>query len=214
MIIIEHRRNSLEQIRQSLPRRGVEIDLRNHGQEILVTHDPFITEAITIEEWLKNYRHKFLIANVKEEGIEDRLTSLFQQQGIADFFILDESFPFIRKYALLGLSKFALRVSEFEDYRTAIKLADYLQQHGKKVDWIWVDTFTGEPLPLEQAEALRKAGYKLCFVSPELHHIPDPACWQERVEGFITKLNSMNTKAIWPDMVCSKLPELWEKAVS
>ena len=214
MILIDHRRNTIEQIKETLPHRGVEIDLRNHGQDILVTHDPFVTDAVTLEEWLQHYRHKFLIANVKEEGMEDRLTALFKKHSIDDFFILDESFPFIRKYALLGLSQFAVRVSEFEDHHTPINLANYLKKQNRTVKWIWVDTFTGEPIPLEQAIALRAAGFKLCFVSPELHHIADPNSWQKRVEDFIGKLQATKTAAIWPDMVCSKLPDLWEQAVS
>jgi len=208
MIIIDHRRNTLPQLQATPHQYGIEVDLRNHGQDIIVTHDPFVTEGVTFEVWLDQYKHHFLIANVKEEGMEERLLQLFKQRNIQDFFILDESFPFIRKWALQGLPNFALRVSEFEDYRTALHLADYLKTQGKRVDWIWVDSFTGAPLNPDTAATLRGAGYKLCYVSPELHHVPDPASWQSRVTDFIGKMD----KTHWPDMVCTKQTTQWQEA--
>lgn len=209
MIIVHHRRNSIEEIEETSTGYGAEIDLRNHGDDIFVIHDPFRTDAVRLDEWLKAYKHRFLIANVKEEGLEPKLTELFSQHGISDFFILDESIPYIRKYAMLGLPKFAVRVSEFESVETALRLAEYLQQNGKSVEWIWVDSFTGEPLPAEDAARLRNAGYKLCQVSPELHHVDDPSSWQPRITSFLEKLDVLEGGPFRPDMVCTKLPELW-----
>ncbi|NKC48731.1 hypothetical protein HED54_12165 [Ochrobactrum anthropi ATCC 49188] len=93
MIVIHHRRNTVAELADTDPQFGVEIDLRNHGDDILVTHDPFITRAVLLQDWLKQYRHRFLIANVKEEGLEPRLTALLAEYGVSDFFILDESIP-------------------------------------------------------------------------------------------------------------------------
>lgn len=210
MLIVDHRRNDLTQISETDPRFGVEIDLRNHGNDILVTHDPFIIDAPKLEEWLEQYRHRFLIANVKEEGMEERLVALLTHYGVQDYFILDESFPFIRKYALSGLPHFALRVSEFEDYRTALNLARSLKTVRCSVEWIWADSFTGEPLKPDTARALRDEGFRLCAVSPELHHVNDPASWEERVTQFQRKLESPALKDSRPDMVCSKLTQNWE----
>ena len=205
MIIVDHRRNTLEQLQATPPEFGIEVDLRNHGQDIIVTHDPFITDGVTLEEWLKHYNHRFLIANVKEEGMEERLRQLFGQRSIDDFFILDESFPFIRKWALQGESRFAVRVSEFESPQTALRLAANLAEQGKKVDWVWVDTFTGAPIEASVVAGLRAAGYKLCYVSPELHHIPDPTSWERRVASFINALD----KSTEPDMICTKQTAQW-----
>jgi hypothetical protein len=209
MIIIHHRRNSVAEINETSPEYGAEIDLRNHGDDIFVTHDPFCTDAVRLDEWLQAYKHRFLIANVKEEGLEPKVLSLFEQHGVGDFFILDESIPYIRKYAMLGLPKFAVRVSEFECVETALRLADYLKQNGRRIEWIWVDSFTGEPLAYEDAVRLREAGYKLCQVSPELHHVDDPVSWRPRIEAFLAKLDKLDLAPFRPDMVCTKLPELW-----
>lgn len=209
MIIIDHRRNSVEQIKATPSNLGVEIDLRSIGKDIVVTHDPFATDAILFSEWLTHFNHRFLIVNVKEEGLEASVLRLLERHGVSDFFILDESFPFIRKWALAGLSKFAVRVSEFEDKKTVLNLAEWLKSQGKKIDWVWVDSFTGNtPLP-ECMAALRAAGLKVCIVSPELHHVEDPASWQSHVENFIRSIKKAEIK---PDAVCSKLPKTWQES--
>ena len=212
MIIIHHRRNSVDELQETKPEYGVEIDLRNHGKDLIVFHDPFHDEAMNFEEWLASYHHHFLIANVKEEGLEPKLLNLFNKHGVNDYFILDESLPYIRKYALQGLPNFAIRVSEFESVDTALRLQAYLKNESKRVDWIWVDSFTGEPMPLEELLRLRDAGFKLCQVSPELHHVDRPDCWQPKIEAFLEKLSNLEVGGFLPDMVCTKLPQLWLQA--
>lgn len=209
MILIHHRRNSVAELAETPKKWGVEIDLRNHGQDLLVTHDPFITEAVTLETWLDGYDHAFLIANVKEEGMEPRLEAILREREIRDYFILDESFPFIRRYALEGLSRFAVRVSEYEVAETAIRLSAELKKSGRSVDWIWADSFTGQPLDPREALGLRTAGYRFCAVSPELHHIADPASWEQRIAAFREELARPEMKASLPEMVCTKRPDLW-----
>ncbi|WP_176086406.1 hypothetical protein [Martelella sp. HB161492] len=209
MIIIHHRRNSVAELQQTKPEYGVEIDLRNHGKELIVFHDPFNDAAVNFEEWLASYHHHFMIANVKEEGLEPKLLELFEKYGVKDYFILDESLPFIRKFALQGLPNFAVRVSEFESIETALRLQDYLKKEDKRVDWIWVDSFTGEPLAHDALLRLRDAGFKLCQVSPELHHVDRPDCWQPKIEAFLDKLDKLEAGGFRPDMVCTKMPELW-----
>lgn len=209
MILIHHRRNTLAELDETSVEWGVEIDLRNHGNEILVTHDPFVTDAVRLENWLDRYKHRFLIVNVKEEGLEPRLLALLAERGITDFFILDESFPYIRKHALSGISNFALRVSEYESTETALSLSRFLQEAGRKVDWIWADSFTELPLQEDASRVLRLAGYRICMVSPELHHALDPSSWERRIHTFIGHLQE---QIEWPNMICTKLPEVWARS--
>jgi hypothetical protein len=205
MIRIQHRTNDIGQLERTPSDYGVEIDIRNHGDELLVVHDPFLTDAITLCDWLKSYKHKFLIANVKEEGMEPKLLPLLKKNKIYDFFILDESIPYIRKYAREGNKNFAIRVSEFESVETALALNEHLKAEGNCIDWIWVDTFTGAPLPAESAFQLKAVGFKLCQVSPELHHLDDPNSW----ERHISKFQAEHANGYSLDMVCSKRPDLW-----
>ncbi|MEK7266848.1 MAG: hypothetical protein AAB227_12205 [Pseudomonadota bacterium] len=115
---------------------------------------------------------------------------------IEEFFFLDQSFPFLVKTARAGEKRTAVRVSEFESITTAKSLAGL-------VDWIWVDCFTQFPLSGKEAAQLQSLGFKLCLVSPELQGRPDE----------IAALRALLLReGINADAVCTKRPDLWERA--
>lgn len=195
MILIAHRRNTLEQLAETPTEYGVEVDIRSQGPKLIIHHDPFVADALDFEEWLAAYRHGTLILNVKEEGLEDRLLALMAERGIEDFFFLDQSFPFLVRTAKRGERRCAVRVSEFESIDTALTLAG-------KIDWVWVDCFTRFPLDRRDAERLREAGLKLCLVSPEL---------QGRTgDDEIPALRALLAReGIAAEAVCTKRPDQW-----
>lgn len=198
MMLISHRRNTLEDLNATPRKYGVEVDIRSCGEQLIIHHDPLVT-GTAFEDWIAAYQHGTLILNVKEEGLEARLIALMESRGIEDYFFLDQSFPFLVKWAKAGEHRCAVRVSEFESIETALTLAG-------KVDWVWVDCFTRFPLSRDDASRLRNAGFKLCLVSPELHgRAPDV-----EIPRFIQLLHSLE---IGPDAVCTKRPDLWEPAV-
>ena len=45
------------------------------------------------------------------------------------------------------------------------------QKLKRKVKWIWYDTFFGLNKSFRDFKTLKKWGYKICLVSPELHKI-------------------------------------------
>lgn len=195
MKIIAHRRNTLDELHATPTRYGVEVDIRSHGSELIIHHDPYVPGE-AFEPWIRSYRHGTLILNIKEEGLEKRLIDEMKIHGIVDYFFLDQSFPFLIKWLREGERRCAVRVSQYESIATAMTLAGQL-------DWVWVDCFTQFPLIQDEAMILKKAGFKLCVVSPELHG-RDPAT-------EIPKLKSeLKSKAISPDAVCTKWPALWE----
>jgi hypothetical protein len=195
MKLIAHRRNTLEQLNATDAKYGVEVDVRSHGERLIVHHDPF-TEGASFDEWIAAYRHGTLILNVKEEGLEARLISSMETQGIEDYFFLDQSFPFLVKWAKAGVHRSAVRVSEFESVETALALA-------RKVDWVWVDCFTRFPLSGSDAMRLQDAGFRLCLVSPELQG--------RDAEREISELAALLTKrGIRAEAVCTKRMDLWE----
>jgi hypothetical protein len=194
--LIAHRRNTLEQLNSTDTKYGVEVDIRSQGERLIIHHDPF-TEGASFDEWIAAYRHGTLILNVKEEGLEARLIASMEAQGIEDYFFLDQSFPFLVKWAKAGVHRSAVRVSEFESIETALTLA-------RKVDWVWVDCFTRFPLSANDAVRLKAADFRLCLVSPELQG--------RDAETEIPKLGALLAEHdVRADAVCTKRPDLWER---
>ena len=197
MKLISHRRNTVSELLATDSKYGIEVDIRSKGDRLIIHHDPFVAGE-SFDEWIDAYRHGTLILNVKEEGLEARLIALMQSKGIADYFFLDQSFPFLVKWSKAGEHRCAVRVSEFESIETALTLAG-------KVDWVWVDCFTRFPLSEHDARSLKDAGFKLCLVSPELQGRDANV----EIPHLVSLLKERNIAA---DAVCTKRPNLWEEA--
>ena len=210
MIYIQHRVNSIKDLKLTDSKYGIEIDIRNHGQELIVVHDPFLDQEINLESWLKHFKHKFLIVNVKEEGLEPKIFNLLSKFNIMNYFILDESIPYILKYSRMGISNFAIRVSEFEVCETALNISQNLNTLNLNVEWVWADSFSGHPLKTETIRSLKDSGFKICQVSPELHHVDNPDSWEKLINNFQSEMNFNDDYAYMPEMICTKRPDLWE----
>ena len=66
MIKIQHRVNSLKNIKNLNKNFGAEIDIRTFNNKLILNHEPF-KKAVLLDSYLKIFKHKFLILNVKEE---------------------------------------------------------------------------------------------------------------------------------------------------
>lgn len=192
MIIVRHRINDSLTLGRIRPNYGVEIDLRLHMGEIVLAHDPR-ANGEKFSDWLTNYRHKLLILNVKEDGLEQEIIEIVRKKGIENYFFLDQPFPTLRKSVAAGY-KVAVRTSEFESLFIS---PEFLPQ------WIWVDSFKGEWNHLADAAAVsRNDNVKICLVSPELQgREPEPEIM--RIRRYI------QTNKLTIDAVCTKNPEFW-----
>jgi hypothetical protein len=191
MLIIAHRVNTIEQLEATPVEYGVEIDLRDRGDRLILQHDPF-QDGVDFAHWLEHYRHRLIILNVKSERIEHRTLELVQAAGVEEFFFLDSSFPMIRLLADRGERRIAVRFSELEPVESALALAG-------RIDWVWVDCFTRMPLTPETHRRLAEH-FRLCAVSPELQG-RDPA----------TIAQYRRELAPYPmDAACTKRPDLWK----
>jgi hypothetical protein len=190
MLIIKHRVNSVKELNEISTEFGIEIDLRANHNKIFLSHDAF-AEGVELKNWLKYFNHKFLICNVKEDGLEERILESLEFFGIKEYFFLDQPIPTLIK----SISRdyiVASRVSEYETIESAI-----LQNS----NWLWIDSFTGNwdhLIPcIFQA---KKLGKRVCLVSPEL-------------QGRFDRDETMEIKQIilesGIDAVCTKFPELW-----
>lgn len=175
---------------------GVEIDLRSSPDgSIYLAHDAFVTGQ-TLEAWLSHYDHSFIVANVKEEGLEQKLKGIFAEHGINNWAFLDQSFPFMVRELKSGNTQTMVRISEYESIETALNL-------DPKPDWAWVDSFTGTYPTPEELYELAQAGYKLMLVSPELQ-AREPEREIERLR------NLFESAQLTIDGVCTKVPALWQ----
>ena len=168
---------------------GIEIDLRDKNNDIILSHDPF-DEGDSFEKFLNYYKHSFLILNIKSEGIEYRILDLLKKYNIENYFFLDSSFPMINKLINLEEKNIAVRYSEFESLQTILNLKN-------KVNWIWIDNFDFNTFNInyETFVLLKSSGFKVCLVSPELQN------QDEKLEEYRAYLKS---NKIIPDMICTK----------
>jgi hypothetical protein len=193
VIRIAHRRNTRQELIDTPYELGVEIDIRSHGQDLALHHDPCMGGE-NFEDWLDAFQHQILILHTKEEGLEDRLLAMMAERGIENFFFLDQSLPSLIRTAKTGEKRCAVKTSEFESIDTAMTLRG-------QIEWLWVDGLSQFPLGAEQAQQWQNAGFKLCLASPELLGGD-----RSEIAQLRQRLASKNIQA---EAVCSKRLELW-----
>lgn len=163
---------------------GVEIDLRDDyvNKNVMVVHDPFMFGP-SLDDYLKNYNHNFIILNIKSERIELYILELLKKYNITDYFFLDSSFPMIYE-----LNKYNANI--------ALRYSEYELINNNMGNYIWVDCFHGYSLSNNDYHFLKNNNKKICFVSPELqkHDI-------SMINQF--KINIKNNLTI-PDFICCK----------
>lgn len=199
MEFIAHRINTSEELK-SVPRKyGVEIDLRDRGDRLVLSHDPFC-DGEDFSDWLENYHHGTLIVNVKSERIEHRVLELLSDRGVRSFFFLDSSFPMLHLLGESGETRTAIRYSEYEGMDTVMAMAGRAQ-------WVWVDCFSRLPLDAAISQQIEDAGFRICLVSPELQ------AQDEKIEQYAAQLQR---DQITCAAICTKLHniERWRKALS
>lgn len=184
-MFICHRVNTLRELKNVPIEYGVEVDLRDDLEgNIYIQHDPFI-KGESFEEYLKYYNHAIIILNIKSEGIEHKVLELMDKYKIENYFLLDCSFPMLYKLCKCGENKIAQRFSEFENVNTSIE-----------TEWIWVDCFNKLPINRENYKNLKRKGYKLCLVSPEL---------QSRNGQIESYKEYLEKEGIVFDAICTKI---------
>jgi len=191
MHFIAHRVNTIKELLNTPTEYGVEIDLRDFGEKLILQHDPF-KDGECFEEYLKNYKHGTMILNIKSEGIEAEVSKLITKYNIKNYFFLDCSFPMINLLSSKGEKNIALRFSEFEGL-------DTIRLMSQKVNWVWVDCFTKLSISIKNYKILKSLNYKLCLVSPDLQN-------QDHKLGVYKQY--INGNQIIFDAICTKLKNI------
>ena len=159
MLFIAHRINTIEELKTIPYEYGVEIDIRDYGDKLILQHDPYVSnnELTNFEDWLKYYNHSLLILNIKSEGIEFKVLEIIKKYNVTEYFFLDSSIPMINKLINKGENNIAIRYSEFEPI-------EFVSKFIGKFKWVWIDCFTHYPniLPILKKE------FNTCIVGPTL----------------------------------------------
>ena len=187
MIYISHRVNTIEELKRTPIELGVEIDIRDKGTDLILSHDPF-SDGDLFEEFIKFYCHRFIILNIKSERVEHKVLEILKKYNIFDYFFLDLSFPMLYTLNNLNEKNIAIRFSEFESIDSVLLMAN-------KINWVWIDCFTDFPLTKEKYDLMKLNNFKICIVSPELQQ------QQEKIEKYA---DYMIENKIIPDMICTK----------
>ena len=185
-----HKVNTLEMLRNMNKRFGIETDVRERNNTIVMSHDPF-KDGQLFEDLLKNYNHKFIAVDIKCEGIETMVVDLLKKYGIRNYFLLGITLPRSLKLIKSGMRNISFHFSEIEPLGTARNMVS-------KADWVWIDCFTKLPLDKE-SYAFLKSHFKICLGAPDL---------LGRKEDI--KIYKEQLKHTPIDAVCTDYPELWD----
>ena len=192
MEFIIHRINKIKDLRL-LPRKfGTEIDIRSKGSKLILYHEPFLN-GDKLEDYLSTYKHKTLVLNVKEAGIEKEVLTLIKKYPIKSYFLLDVEMPYLYTATKAGQKNIAVRFSEYED----IALSKYFIN---KLKWIWIDTATKLPLDKDNIKIISK--FKSVLVCPERWDRPND------IKKYKKILSNLNYKP-YAVMTSSKYLASW-----
>lgn len=181
--ILKHRANTLDQINLKF---GLEIDIRDYNNKLVLAHDPPTSQNLLLSDFLKEISLNQLLAiNVKSTEIENELHSILNEFNISNYFTFDWPVPSLLK-ALKQKLSCAFRLSEFEK--------DIIPG----CDWVWIDSFQTIWYDSEFLNSLKRSGLKIAIVSPELHNRKSDL---EQVKEIV---NSIKV-----DAICTDLPDLW-----
>ena len=194
MIIVKHRVNNSKDLIKLSKKYGVEIDLRSQKKEIYLHHEPF-KKGELFSKWIKNYNHKLIILNVKEEGLEKPILKVLRKNKINNFFFHDQTFSSMLKN--MSKTKVSIRYSEFEELKKTGILF-------KKIKWLWVDNFNKLEIDKKLYKLLKRKKVKICLVSPELVK-------RSRLNEIKKIILFLRKNKIIIDAVCTKRPGLWLK---
>lgn len=189
MLIIVHRAQAQAHIPAGF---GIELDVRDHNGEVVVSHDPVgkDAEVETLNGWLVRNAPKrgfpLIAFNHKADGIEATIARIATNPLVADrCFVFDMPFPAEMRYASLGV-RVAERVSDVEPY-------------AKRHDVVWLDRWFWDTEIPRIIDEVYTAPF-IYVVSPELHR---PTWGLERIKAFWRLIPK------WVEGVCT---DYWREA--
>jgi hypothetical protein len=141
---------------------GLETDVRDFNQKLVISHDMASFESMDFELFLERYlqfgKETHLALNIKSDGLSVLLKEVLNKYEIENYFVFDMSVPDTKSYLVNNMKTYS-RQSELE-----LEPIFYNDVNG-----IWLDAFDGEWYSLELIQAHLNLKKSIAIVSPELH---------------------------------------------
>jgi len=183
LIIIKHRVNSIKEIN---PKFGLEIDIHNYNNKLVLAHDHPNEQSIKLEDFITHIPKNSLLAiNIKNEEVEAGLKIILSRTKTTNYFTFD--WPVTSLHNAIN-----------HDLNCAFRLSEYEKDIVPNCPWVWLDSFNGIWYDADFLISLKKSGIKLAIVSPELHNR----------EEDISKVKEI-VNAVKVDAICTDIPEFW-----
>ena len=172
---------------------GTETDLRDLNGELVISHDPPVTGALTSAAFFQQHQSiepsLTLALNVKADGLQALVVPQLAALRDHDAFVFDMSIPDTLRWRKEGVPYFT-RHSDVEPDPPL-----YADAAG-----VWLDAFHGDWWDGDVIERHLDRGKRVCIVSPELHGREHRAVW----DALSARFSPGDDARL---MICTDLPE-------
>jgi hypothetical protein len=190
---IDKEKNTIKAFERAFQQNfGIEFDLRDYNNKIVISHDvPNSSANILLEQvielYLQNNANGVLQCNIKSDGIIKMCVEIFDAYKVNNYVFFDMSIPETIS-AMKNRWPFYTRLS---DYETEPILVDYSQG-------IWLDAFNSEWYDVSTIK--KYIHYKtVSIVSPELHKRPHMKIWEKIKSAELHQFDSLILCTDYPD---------------
>lgn len=139
---------------------GIETDVRDSGDDLVVAHDPFSVGSQSFADFyseVKDLDLTFAI-NIKADGLSDRIFEILDGPQKAQFVFFDMSGPEHKKY----IEKKLCTLNRLSEYENPFAFPDAGAD-------VWLDAFQSSEWQINLIKKLTTTTARIFVVSPELH---------------------------------------------
>ena len=160
---------------------SVEIDLRDHQGELVISHDvptkPTLTWQALCQALMITKTDGAIFINIKSDGLCRLLPKDLCHTMTHKLYFFDGAIPDLIHYVRSGLPYLA----RLSDYEPIACLAEQAQG-------LWIDTLGDQEPSVDQIKVNCQSHHCLCWVSSELHGQEPLLQWQQLRQAYIDGL--------------------------